>query len=65
MEIKCKNCGREFTDQPNEYPKKMHVHQGEAMCEDCLIGMGAFPDHEDAAHNKLVTETAWFLSRPF
>jgi hypothetical protein len=60
MEIKCKECGKEFTDEPNDYPGKVYEHHGEALCEDCLIGMGVLPDHERSEHTRLLTETAWF-----
>ena len=55
--IKCSKCDREFSDQPYEYPGKVYLHRGEAICEDCLIGMGVLPDHADSAHTRLITET--------
>lgn len=65
MKIKCKECGTEFTDEANDYPGKVYEHQGEAVCENCLIGMGVLPDHAEEEHTRLMTETAWFFARPF
>jgi hypothetical protein len=65
MKIKCSKCDREFTDEPNNYPGKVYVHQDEVMCEDCLVNMGVLPDHAESEHTRLITEQAWFLQRPF
>jgi hypothetical protein len=65
MNIKCEKCDREFSDQPNDYPGKVYVHQGEVMCEDCLTRMGVLPDHADTSHTHLLTESAMYLSRLF
>ncbi len=65
MEATCTKCDREFSDQPNDYPAKVYLHKGEAICEDCLIGMGVLPDHADSAHTRLLTESAMFMLRPF
>lgn len=65
MKIKCKECGAEFTDEPNEYPGKVYEHNGEAICENCVIGMGVMPDHPEKDHFKVMTETAWFFVRPY
>jgi hypothetical protein len=66
MKVTCKKCGKEFTDEANEhpYPGKVYEHQGEALCEDCFIGMGVLPDHDREAHTRLLTEAAWFYSKP-
>ncbi len=45
MEVKCENCDREFSDQPNECTGKLYVHEGEVICEDCLTAKGILPDH--------------------
>jgi hypothetical protein len=63
MDIKCTECDREFTEEPNDYPGKVYVHHGEVVCEDCLIGMGVLPDHDESSHTRLLTEQAWYLRR--
>lgn len=63
MKVKCKECDREFTDEPNEYPGKVYVHHNEIMCEDCLVGMGVLPDHADSEHTRVLTEQAMYLVR--
>lgn len=63
MKVKCKECDREFTDEPNEYPGKVYVHHNEIMCEDCLIGMGVLPDHADSEHTRVLTEQVMYLVR--
>ena len=65
MKVSCKKCDREFSDQPNDYPAKVYTHNGEAMCEDCLIAMGVLPDHSDASHTQMITEVGMYLMRPF
>ncbi len=65
MKVNCQKCGRPFTDEVNDhpYPGKIYEHRGEAVCEDCLIGMGVLPDHDRESHARLLTEAAWFYQR--
>jgi hypothetical protein len=60
MEIKCIQCEKEFSDQPNDYPGKVYVHKGESICEDCLMEMGVLPDHEHSSHTRLITEPIFY-----
>lgn len=61
--VQCKKCDKEFTDQPNDYPGKVYMHKGEAVCEDCLLGMGVLPDHVDADHTRLLSDWAMYQIR--
>ena len=63
MKAKCKECDREFSDQPNEYPGKVYVHKDEILCEDCLVNMGVLPDHTASEHTKLITEVELYTNR--
>ena len=45
MKVKCKDCGREFSDQPSECPTEFYVYKDEVMCENCLTAKGVLPDH--------------------
>ncbi|MFC1988579.1 hypothetical protein ACFLVJ_01940 [Chloroflexota bacterium] len=57
MKVKCKDCGREFSEQPTEHPGKVYVHKDEVMCEECLMMMGGIlPDHNESEHTRLLTE---------
>jgi hypothetical protein len=64
MEIECKKCHRKFTDKINDYPMHVYNHKGEALCADCLIGMGVLTDHNDASHDNMLIEAARFMVRP-
>ena len=64
METECKKCHRKFTDKVNDYPVNVYNHKGEAVCADCLIGMGVLVDHNDTSHDRLLIETARFWLRP-
>ena len=57
MNVKCEKCDREFSEQPNEYPGKVYVHHGKAICEDCLVDMGVVPDSADPEVTYLYTRT--------
>ena len=65
METECKKCKRKFTDKVNDRPMKMYIHKGEAVCADCLMGMGVLPDHDPESHNTLLTETVRYMMRPW
>ena len=62
-EVKCTECDREFTDQPNEYPGKVYVHKSEMVCEDCLVASGVLHDHADPDHTYLLTEEALYFAQ--
>ena len=57
MNVKCKKCDREFSEQPNEYPGKVYVHHNEILCEDCLVDMGITPDTADPEKTYLYTRS--------
>ena len=66
MEVKCKECGTEYTTEPNEYPYpgKIYQHGSEAICENCIIGPGVLPDHDAASHERQILESAWYYIKP-
>jgi hypothetical protein len=64
MEIECKECKRKFTDKINDAPMTMYEHGGEAVCADCIVGMGVLPPHDKAGHNTLLVETVRYMMRP-
>ncbi len=66
MKVKCKECQKEFTDEANEYPYpgKIYDHRGEAICENCLIGMGVLPDHNKESHERLIADANWYFIKP-
>lgn len=66
MKVTCKDCGKEYTTEPNEYPYpgKIYQHRGEAICEDCIVGMGVLPDHDEASHERHILESAWYYIKP-
>jgi hypothetical protein len=61
--VKCKHCGRELSDQPNGQPVKVYEHEGEAVCETCLIGTGALPDHKPGDHTRLLPDSYWYWTK--
>lgn len=63
MKAKCKECDREFSEQPNEYPGKVYIHKDEILCEDCLISMGVLPEHAASEHTRLITEVELYTNR--
>lgn len=65
MEVKCEKCGREYSEEPNDYPGKVYVHHSEVLCADCLIEMGVLPDHAASSHTRLLTDKALYLLRPY
>jgi hypothetical protein len=57
----------DYTTEPNEYPYpgKKYMHSGEAVCEDCLVGMGVLPDHPDEHHGRVIADFYLCYVRPF
>ena len=54
--VKCKDCKREFTDQPKGDPVKVYEHEGEFLCKDCLVDRGLLPPHDADEHDHIVWE---------
>ena len=69
MEVECKKCHRKFTDTPkfvdkiNDHSVDVYMHKGEAVCADCLIGMGVLPDHNTRDHDTVLLDSVRFLMR--
>ncbi len=62
MKKKCKNCNREFSDQPSDKPVKVYEHEGEFLCEECLVGRIPLPPHDAESHDSIVWKfTTMFL----
>ncbi len=64
MEVECKKCHRKFTDRINDQPMQMYTHKGEALCADCINGMGVLPDHNSINHDSLMLDTIRYMIRP-
>jgi hypothetical protein len=65
MEVECKECHRKFTDRINDYPMNVYLHKEEAVCADCLMGMGVLPPHDKSSHLRLLTDSVLYTMRPF
>ncbi len=52
--VECKECKRVFTDKPGGKKVKVFQHEGELLCEECLVGKGYLPPHTAADHAAVV-----------
>ena len=45
-DVKCDKCDREFKEEEaHEHTNNVRMHNGKAVCEDCLVDMGVSIDN--------------------